>query len=104
MVLMTKRCHKCETLSKKLNIPLDSPLLPTHEGCLQNHIGSSKSMESLSCVKGLEGIWQGYGVGVHSLVGDDDSSFRANICHSYANKINPKTGQTSRKMIGLNMK
>ena len=65
--------------SKIYNLPINHPDLPMHDGCLRNHKGTSKSMEALVCVDGLKNIFDGTGVAVRGLVGDDDSSFRANI-------------------------
>ena len=68
MKIMTKKCSVCMQNAKKLNLPLNSPLLPRHEGCLVNHDGSSKSMEALSCVAGLEEIYDQTNVAVYGIV------------------------------------
>ena len=50
LILMQRRCQVCIKYAQKYNLPLDSPDIPHHEGCLQNHSGTSKSMEALACV------------------------------------------------------
>ena len=84
---MQKRCQECMKNAVKFNLPIDSPDLPRHEGCLRNHDRTSKSMEALACVKGLEEIYNETGVAVRGIVRDDDSSFRANIRHCWKDKI-----------------
>jgi hypothetical protein len=54
--------------------------------CVANHEGSSKSMESQAAVELMMEL-SGKGCPLRRTVGDDDSSFKANIRHSYRAKI-----------------
>lgn len=82
VIMMFKKCAVCTQNAQKAGILVNSSLLTTHRGCLRNHHGSSKSMEALACVRGREAIFNMTGTSVYGLVGDDDSSFRANIRHN----------------------
>ena len=53
---------------------------PEHD-CYKNHEGSSKSMESSACVSLLKQM-HNEGFTVRRLVGDDNSTFRADTRHS----------------------
>ena len=86
-ILMSQMCTICMQNAKQLGLPMDSPDLPIHDGCLRNHNGTSKSMEALACVEGFQRIYDKTGTAVYGLVGDDDSSFRANIRHNWKEKV-----------------
>ena len=59
-------------------------MIPEHD-CPKNHMTSSKSMESKACVNLLIKMHD-KGATILRLVGDDDSTFRANTKHSLKGK------------------
>ena len=79
-VVKAKRCATCHTASLKNKDPV------AHE-CPVNHEGSSKSMEGEAAVELLSVMARERQTPVRILVGDDDSTFKANIRHSYKAKI-----------------
>ena len=85
MVVMAKKCSFCVSWAKT-NIAAP---VPNHD-CTKNHEGSSKSMEPLAAVELLVMVHK-QGTPVARLVGDDDSSFRANIRHSYKERMQSET-------------
>ena len=75
--VLSKTCAVCDWHTS--NRPGEP--IPEHN-CMINHEGSSKSMESKACVELLVQL-HAKGATVRRLVGDDDSTFRANTKHSY---------------------
>ena len=85
LTIFCKKCAMCTYHENKNTTP------PFHY-CPRNHFGSSKSMESLSAVQLLQMMYENKNVSIDKLVGDDDSTFRSKIKHSYKAKVESNEG------------
>ena len=83
-VVKAKKCSVCMSAARKNIEP------PAHY-CVKNHEGSSKSMEGAAAVELLSVMAKDKEAPVRIIIGDDDSTFRANIRHSYQAKIHAGT-------------
>jgi len=89
--VFSKTCCKCKKTSAiqgKTNCASGEIPLSTQHWCPCNFKGSSKSMESIAAVKMIVRLFDTCRAFVSTLIGDDDSTVRAQAQHSYQEQLN----------------
>jgi len=75
----SKCCSLCDKEENKTEVP-------PHE-CPKNHNGSSKSMESEAIFQMAKEGFYDQGYSISTIISDDDSTMKANLKHSFKDKI-----------------
>ncbi len=93
-VIFSKSCRFCTNAWKKqgidpknLNEPMGEISPKPHHRCPRNFKGSSKSMEPIAAVKMIVRLFETGIAYVSKLLGDNDSTTRAQVQHSHQAKI-----------------
>ncbi len=91
VVVFSKTCRKCKkTSASQAKMDGVSGEIPpsTQHRCPCNFKGSSKSMEPIAAVKMIVRLFDTVRAFVSVLIGDDDSTVRAQARHSYQERLN----------------
>jgi hypothetical protein len=76
LVIKSKLCNYCSTYKKKNPDMADDAAIPMHP-CTKNHVGSSSSMEPISCLEMVVSLYDNKHCIVESICADDDASTRS---------------------------
>ena len=101
---ISKCCSICDRHKKGETSELtnDVATKPKDHECPKNHFGSSKSMETEAIYQMVKEAYYEQGFVIGTIISDDDSTMKANLRHSYKEKVEkgklkkkdwPKTGK-----------